>query len=354
MRRLAMGGAVIAMLMAGAHASARQAEVGRTAQPAPQPDAAANRAVAQRAAALLESRYVDPDLGRRYAAALREHAKRGDYAPIADAEALGQRMRADLQAVHPDGHLNFFRVQPSPPPPPPPTAAEIAAGARSPAPGIRAMSWIEPSVAYISFEHFDDGPEAMTAVAKFLRDHAGARALVIDSRGNHGGGFPMMGLLANHFFSTPRHLANMDMARSVVDEHGAPFPIDGVVLRRTAGPKGLVRFEHWSAPATDVTAWFTTPVYYLTSHETFSAAEHMAMVLKSTGRATLIGEATGGGNHFGGTEPVGDGLELFVPVGHTTDPATGRDWEGVGVAPNVAAPPDQALAEALRRIHAGG
>ena len=353
MRGLAMKGAAMAILMAGAPASAGQAKSAPATDPAPRPDAAANRAVAERAAALLESRYVDPDLGRRYAAALREHAARGDYAAIADAAALGQRLRADLQAVHPDGHLNFFRTQVSPPPPPPPTAAEIAAGTRSPAPGIRAMSWLEPGVAYLSFEHFDDGPEAMAAVTRFLRDHAGARALVIDSRGNHGGGFPMMGLLANHLFAQPRHLADMDMARAVVTQYGAPFPIDGIVLRRTESPQGLIRFEHWAAPASDGAAWFATPVYYLTSHQTFSAAEHMAMILKSTGRATLIGEATGGGNHFGGTEPVGEGLELFVPIGRTTDPATGRDWEGVGVAPDVAVPADQALDEALRRIHAG-
>lgn len=163
----------------------------------------------------------------------------------------------------------------------------------------------------------------------------------------------MMGLIANRLFATPRHLANMDMAGAVVAEFGAPFPVDGKILRRTAGPDGIVRFEHWSVPAAD-RSWFDVPVYYLTSRETFSAAEHMAMILKSTGRATLIGEATGGGNHFGGTQPVGGGLELFVPIGHTTDPATGRDWERVGVAPDVSVSADGALDEALRRIAAAG
>ena len=33
----------------------------------------------------------------------------------------------------------------------------------------------------------------------------------------------------------------------------------------------------------------------------------------------------------------------FVPVGRTYDPVTGRDWETVGVAPDVAVPPEQAL-----------
>lgn len=162
----------------------------------------------------------------------------------------------------------------------------------------------------------------------------------------------MMGVLANHLLATPRLLANMDMAAPVVAQSGAPFPVDGQVLRKTPGPKGLVRFQHWAVPTGDGGGMFGIPVYYLTSRTTYSAAEHMAMVLKSTGRATLIGETTGGGNHFGGIEPVADGIEVFVPVGHTTDPATGKDWEGVGVAPDVAVPASDALDEALLRIAA--
>ena len=308
-------------------------------------------ATADRAATLLESRYVTPALGARYAAALRSHAARGDYATLTDPAALAARITADLQAVATDGHLRVYHVDPTPLAPPAAAPTTATEGARSVAPGIRATRWIEPGVAYIAFEHFDDRPEAIAAFRRFLADHAGARALVIDSRGNHGGAFDMMGILANHLFATPRRLANMDMARAVVDQHGAPFPIDGQSLKRTDGPAGLVRFEHWAVPAGD-RAWSTIPVYYLTSHDTFSAAEHMAMVLKSTGRATLVGETTGGGNHFGGTEPIGPGMEMFVPVGHTTDPLTGRDWEGVGVAPDVAVPAATALDEALRRIHA--
>ena len=63
----------------------------------------------------------------------------------------------------------------------------------------------------------------------------------------------------------------------------------------------------------------------------------------------MIGEATGGGNHFGGTEDVGSGLEMFVPIGRTTDPATGADWEGHGVAPDVAVAAVAALETALAR-----
>jgi C-terminal processing protease CtpA/Prc len=38
----------------------------------------------------------------------------------------------------------------------------------------------------------------------------------------------------------------------------------------------------------------------------------------------------------------------FIPVGRTFDPDTGKDWEGVGVLPDVEVPADQALDTALK------
>jgi C-terminal processing protease CtpA/Prc len=40
---------------------------------------------------------------------------------------------------------------------------------------------------------------------------------------------------------------------------------------------------------------------------------------------------------------------VFLPVGRTIDPDTGKDWEGAGIAPDVPVAPTLALEEALRR-----
>jgi C-terminal processing protease CtpA/Prc len=111
----------------------------------------------------------------------------------------------------------------------------------------------------------------------------------------------------------------------------------------------MVRHEQVVAPHPTEHRLFTAQVFYLTSSRTFSAAEHLAFAFKRTGRAVLVGERTGGGNHFGGWESLGDGLAAFIPIGRTCDPVTGADWEGVGVAPDVAVPAVRALDEALRR-----
>jgi hypothetical protein len=62
-------------------------------------------AVAERVAGVLESRYVAPAVGRRYAATLRANVAAGRYRGITDPVALAERITADLQAVQRDGHL---------------------------------------------------------------------------------------------------------------------------------------------------------------------------------------------------------------------------------------------------------
>jgi len=63
----------------------------------------------------------------------------------------------------------------------------------------------------------------------------------------------------------------------------------------------------------------------------------------------LIGEATTGANHFGGSEPIGDHFSAFIPVGRTFDIKTGKDWEGAGIAPDIAVDPKLALVAALEK-----
>jgi C-terminal processing protease CtpA/Prc len=90
------------------------------------------------------------------------------------------------------------------------------------------------------------------------------------------------------------------------------------------------------------------PVYVLTSQRTFSGGEELAYDLQQLGRAVIVGETTGGGAHARRGFRLTDHLEAHIPVARALNPHSGRNWEGTGVAPDVAIEADQALDAALR------
>ena len=77
------------------------------------------------------------------------------------------------------------------------------------------------------------------------------------------------------------------------------------------------------------------PVYVLTSHDTFSAAEEFTYNLKNLKRATIVGETTGGGAHPGGPRRINRHFAVWVPAGRAINPITKTNWEGTGIEPDV-------------------
>ena len=259
----------------------------------------AEKAVGELATAL-EENFLFPDSGKAYAAALRANLAAGKYARFASAGAFAQQVTADLQGVHKDGHL---RLEPMP--------AEMRAQRRAPNGGppqvsaVAKAGWLAEGVAYIDFAGFPGNDSTLADVRKFIAGHRDARSLIIDARRNGGGGLAEMNLLFEQIFAKPATLVVMDIREAVEKKHGTPFGDDDKVLRKVAGPATIVRREHFVTPAAAQGALRDAKVYLLTSKKTFSAAEHLSLSLKRTGRATLIGEATGGGAHFGGMSPMG-------------------------------------------------
>ena len=295
--------------------------------------------IAGKYAALLERDYVYPETGKRYAAALREGIKAGRYKALTG-EALGAAIDADVRAVAEDGHLRL-RV---------PDSAPVAPGAAAPAPRpkkppVEQAGWIAPGIAFVRFNLFPDDPAVTAEAAKFMADHAGAKAIIFDIRSHNGGGLDQMDAIFPWLFAEPTRLVTMATRASVDAEGGSP--IDGVAsLRMVKGDAGMVTREHWATPNGDKRLQ-KAKVYVLTSGASGSAAEHFALAMKHTHRGVLIGAPTAGANHFGRGEELGEGYAAFIPVGRTYDPATGKDWEGDGVQPDIAVAPAEALVRAL-------
>jgi C-terminal processing protease CtpA/Prc len=278
---------------------------------------------------------------------LRAHLASGAYDRLTDPPAFASAVTADLQSVAKDGHLrlalqsSFARRAPAP------ADAPLSTRASGP-PGLEEARMIG-DVAYLRFNEFPEEPGTAQAARRFLISHADAKAVIIDSRPNRGGGLGVMDAILPLLYAKKTHLLRMD-TRASADAEG---PLKGwPTLVRQSSPPSVVSRDHLVTPDRTETRLQRTPVYYLTSGRTASAAEHLALAFKRTHRAILIGETTRGADHFGGLVPIGERFAAFVPVGRTYNPQTGWDWEGRGVAPDIAAPADDALAVALKQAKA--
>lgn len=334
--------------------SAAGAQTPELAPAGPTEPAVKPRAVAEQVAALLEADYLYAETGKVYAARMREQAARGAYDGLAGA-ALADSLTLDLLAVKDDKHLRvrsgapMMRMMPGPgggsgspgPGPVRETGSPQAALRTRAAPAIEQAGWIAPGIAYIRFNEFPPDPAVTEAARAFLGDHANATTLIFDLRTNRGGGPAQMDVIFPMLFSKPTRLVGM--ATRSRKEGLAPA---GPNLRNVENEPGVK--EYWVTPDS-ASPLQQARVFVLTSPATGSAGEMFAAALKWSGRATLVGGPTAGANHFGSMESLGGGLTLFVPVGRTFNPADGKDWEGAGVAPDIAVEPEQALTVALVR-----
>jgi hypothetical protein len=272
----------------------------------------------------IAARYFDEAKGAKIAAELRAEAKKGTYDKLTDPRDFSAALTERLQPQ--DGH---FAVNWSPPAPA--AAAPVRRGppsflSRRGGYGFVAVKVLPGNIGYIDTRGFadfqpDGDPSAREAADAALAFVADTDAVIFDMRDNAGGSPAMVGYLIGHFVPADAKIYNTFKLRGEPDEVEAP----------TVPIKGERRLD--------------TPLYVLTSARSASAAESFAYTLQAAKRATIVGETTAGGANPGGGVPLAGGLSVFISDGTPINPITGKNWEGVGVTPDVAVP----VAEALTR-----
>ena len=313
----------------------------RAAGPASLPvEAGEGRAVALKLGDELVRSFVYTDQAEAYAAMLRKNAAAGRY-DSGTRGALATLLTDDLQAVHKDGHLHVQLADGGPG-----QAGGGGGGPKGFPPLIQAAKTIAPGIGYIRFSAFFGTDEEVAGVKKWLADNRDAKTLIFDLRNHHGGGLAEQDAIFSYIFASKTPLVKMAMSKAVYEQHGAPLR-SGPTLQFVGDGDKMVA-THVALPGED-TALRKATIYLLVSNKTASAAEHFSLAMKSTGRATLIGEPTAGANHFGGPAPLNDHFAVWMPIGRTYDIKTGKDWEGGGVAPDLAVDPKQALVMALEK-----
>ncbi len=293
-------------------------------------DAGRRRTVIERAVELMLTNYAFDDRAKQAAADVRERTRRGEYDSVATmarlAELLGRHLAAATSDRHVQVKLGTERV-------PDPLAtvvetkedlARLRRDAEAESFGIGAARVLDGNVGYLELTRFFRAELAGDALAAAMQKLQSTDALIVDVRACRGGDPVMVVLAASWFFDgRPRHWNDM--------------------LRRSDN----TTTQMWTAAWLPGARYVDKPIYVLTAQRTFSAPESLAYELQQTRRATIVGEVTGGGAHPGAWFPIDDRFAIFIPLSRYVSGASGGDWEGVGVKPDVVCE----ASEALERAH---
>lgn len=302
-------------------------------------DQARQQAVIEKTIELVVANYVYPERARAVETALRANAKAGTYSAKIKPDDFLDALNQDMQAAARDKHLRVLNN--------PRIVAQLkteAAGAKDVSPEflrmlrennfrLRKAESLDGNIGYFKFDNFVElrfVKDALVGAMNFLHSSS---ALVLDLTDNGGGASETSDFLLSYFL-----------------------------------PEGTRTGESWSRTTNqttvstvtrspDVKQMLDTPVYVLVSERTASAAEAVAYTLQQAKRAVIVGSRTKGlanaGQHF----VIDDRLFVMVPTILNKNAVSGTNWEGAGIAPDIAVAPEKALnsvmANALKSLADG-
>jgi hypothetical protein len=294
------------------------------ATPAPVITAAVRKAVTDSLAARLLRLYVDADTALLIADRIRSRARNGAYDAFTDPRRFSDALTADLQSVNGDRHLSVSFTVPQ-------AGGAPDGGARRPpsqSDASRRDHWalarvdvLPGNVGYMKVTGFEGSPAAIEATSAALKYLEGTDAMIFDFRGMGGGSGEQSNFLISHFVSA-------DTVPSLV------------VANRSQGFK-RTRYTLASVPGVRRP---NVPVWILTDRGTASAGEDFAFVLQQLGRAKVVGDRTAGAGHNNTFVDLGNGFRASISVTRVSDARTGKEWERVGVQPDIRSAPSEALA----------
>ncbi len=254
------------------------------------------------------------------------------YLAIRDRAEFARRLTEEVGAALDDRHF-YVRER----------AGSAAVGGGSPAEraaaeaetgyGIASVRRLPGNIGYLDLRNFGSSDTAAKRIEAAMDLVQDTGALIIDLRGNRGGGGAAMAALVGRLSSTP-------IPRSVL------------IWRNDDGSEERVPMETREYPPAER---YARPVYVLTSSITFSAAEAFAYDVQAAGRVTVVGEATRGGANPMNRPLVelGHGLVAFIGNGRSEHPVTKGTANGVGIQPEVRAASADALSLAYVRALEG-
>jgi hypothetical protein len=289
-------------------------------------DATSHAEIIQSLSRKLRTCYVFPDIAEQICVRLQKHLENGEYTDINEGEFFALALTMHMQEVNHDEHL-WVRWHPEPLPDDSGPLrqnqewqAERRLEARLDNYGLHRVERLPGNVGYLDIHYFHRpawGGDTAVAAMNFV---ANTNALLIDLRKCTGGYPGMIALISSHLFGEE------------------PVQLGSIYWR----DDNIIQ-QYWTLPYIPGKLFVDKPVYVLISKVTFSGGEAFAYNLQARQRAILVGEKTDGGTHPGASYRLHPHFEVFIPIGHSINPITGMDLEGIGVTPDISVPSEQAF-----------
>jgi len=278
-------------------------------------DQAARRTVIEQVLKEIAAGYIFPEKAPEIAREIHKHEEGGVY-DTASGEEFARRLTKDLQSAAHDLHFEIdysADVLPQEPTAPAaPTREERFDAGKDDNYGFRKIEILKGNVGYIAFDFFHRAEAMGETLADAMDFVSNTDALILDLRNNDGGRADAVALLVSYFVE------------------GNPQELVGIYWKPLSKT-----VESFTSPSIKGKKYLDRKVYLLTSKDTVSAAEALCYNMKNLKLATLVGEVTAGAANPGSMKRIDDHFSLFLPTGRAVDPATGKNWEGAGVTPDV-------------------
>lgn len=277
--------------------------------------------------------YVNKDAAIKMNSYLKKRLKEGHYNNIKDPHALAGALTSDILFINRDEHFhleynpqmanellgNIDDV--------PKMVAEKLRQEKEKNFGFKKVEILNGNIGYLEISGFSRLNKYSKATADAaLKMLSNSRAIIIDLRYGIGGSPDMVNHIISHFFRNPTHVADI-----YIRSENTTLP-------------------YWTVPDSTYGPLIDIPIYVLTSYKTFSAAEGLTYELQCLKRATIVGETTRGGAHTVTYRPLSSGFICDIPFGRATSPVTKRNWEKIGVTPDIKVPAERALEVAEIKI----
>lgn len=280
----------------------------------------------------LNNNYVFPEKAKTISLFLQTKLKRNFYTPyLKNPQKLAEQIENDINQIHHDPHLHIqydpgFVARENAKP----SEEEINQSKKYWKEQNYSFPKVEVlpgNIGYLPFNGFvDDIEGARPTIYSALKFLANTSAIIIDLRENQGGSPEMVSQIESYFFREKTHMND--------------------IINRSANDTTIF----YADPAKADSLNLAMPVYLLTSHKTFSAAEDFSYGMQQAKRATIVGEITGGGAHPQMPFSIGQGFVSSIPFARSYNPVTKTDWEGTGITPDVKVDAGKAFLKAQELI----